>query len=300
MELNNQPIVSIIIPTYNRTDFLKLTLQSVLNQTIQDFEIIVVDDGTPDDENMFLCQTFEKVKYIKIENSGGPAKPRNVGIREAKGKYIAFVDDDDIWLPIKLEKQISVLENNPDFGLVHCCCQVVDENGIEKNEIIGRPGTLDVKHGDVSMRMMGNWTLMMPTPLIRREVVFKVGFFNERMIAAGEDVEYWNRASFFTKFYYIDLPLTRYRIHSLNNSKINKKEYLKLNIYNKEFLTEYRNKGIVSKSDYPKYIQKLVYNQIKMFKMNYLKSLIILNKLDPFWFLNRKNLKLFIFIGIGV
>ena len=298
MELNNQPIVSVIISTYNRTDFLKLTLQSVLNQTIQDFEIIVVDDGTPDDENMFLCQTFEKVKYIKIENSGGPAKPRNVGIREAKGKYIAFVDDDDIWLPIKLEKQISVLENNPDFGLVHCCCQVVDENGIEKNEIIGRPGTLDVKHGDVSMRMMGNWTLMMPTPLIRREVVFKVGFFNERMIAAGEDVEYWNRASFFTKFYYIDLPLTRYRIHSLNNSKINKKEYLKLNIYNKEFLTEYRNKGIVSKSDYPKYIQKLVYNQIKMFKMNYLKSLIILNKLDPFWFLNRKNLKLFIFILI--
>ena len=157
------PLVSIIIPTYKRTDYLKLTIRSILDQTFQDFEIIVVDDGTPTDENRLLCEQFQKIVYIKIENSKGPAKPRNVGIKQAKGKYIAFVDDDDIWLPEKLQKQVNVLDNNPDFGLVHSCCQVINGQGIVKNEIVGRPGNPQVKHGDVSMRMIGNWTVMMPT-----------------------------------------------------------------------------------------------------------------------------------------
>lgn len=292
------PSVSIIIPTYNRAKYLNLTLQSIAQQTYQDFEVIVVDDGTPGDENESICSEFEKVRYFKIKNSGGPASPRNFGIQKASGKYIAFVDDDDLWQPQKLDVQVKILDANPDFGLVHSCCEVIDENGVLQNEIVGRPRTPDVKHGDVSLRMIGNWTIMMPTSLLRKEVIKKVGFFNEKMIAAGEDVEYWNRASFFTKFYYIDLPLTRYRIHSLNNSKINEKEYLKLNIFNKRFITEYKRKGIISKDDYPKYIQKLVHNQIKMFKLSYFKSLNILNKLDPFWFLNWKNLKLFIFILI--
>ncbi len=94
-----KPLVSVIIPTYKRTAYLKLTLDSIQNQTFQDFEVIVVDDGTPTEENRLLCEQYEKVQYIKIENSGGPAKPRNFGIQKAKGKYLAFVDDDDIWLP---------------------------------------------------------------------------------------------------------------------------------------------------------------------------------------------------------
>nr|WP_315174686.1 glycosyltransferase family A protein [uncultured Flavobacterium sp.] len=291
------PLVSVIITTYNRVDYLKKAIDSVFNQSYKNLDLIVVDDGTIGEENKYLCSRYKTINYLKIKNSGGPCKPRNEGIKLAKGDYIIFLDDDDIWEHNKIEILLDALEKNPTFGLAHHYCKLIDENDKELNKYVGKPGKLEDKHGNISMKMIGNYTVS-DYPLCRTEIIKKVGFFNERMIAAGEDVEYWNRASFFTKFYYIDLPLTRYRIHSLNNSKINKKEYLKLNIYNKEFLTEYRNKGIVSKSDYPKYIQKLVYNQIKMFKMNYLKSLIILNKLDPFWFLNRKNLKLFIFILI--
>jgi glycosyltransferase involved in cell wall biosynthesis len=198
------PIVSIIIPTYNRTKYLALTLESISLQTCQDFEIIVIDDGSSDDEAKLLCKRYEKVKYIKISNSGGPAKPRNIGIQNSKGRYLAFVDDDDLWMPNKLEKQIEILDNNPDFGLVHSCCEVIDENGVSKDKIVGRPGTLGLKHGDVSLRMIGNWTVMMPTSFVRKEVVSKVGFFNEEIIPALEDVEYWSRCCFLTNFFFID------------------------------------------------------------------------------------------------
>lgn len=295
MELNSQPIVSVIIPTYKRTDYLKLTLQSVLNQTFKDFEIIVVDDGTPNDENLFLCQTFEKIKYIKIENSGGPAKPRNVGIREAKGKYIAFVDDDDLWMPNKLEKQVAVLENNPDFGLVHCCCQVIDENDIEKKEIIGRPGSLDVKHGDVSMRMIGNWTLMMPTPLIRKVFMDEVGFFNEKIPAALEDVEFWTRCSFVGKFFYLDEPLVQYRVHTNNISKDNS-NYFHLPLFMKDILENQLSVKRINKKEYNLLLTNLSKMQIKMIDKGFFKTFKNLFALDFFWFFKVSNCKLLVYI----
>ncbi|WP_281231896.1 glycosyltransferase family 2 protein [Flavobacterium gelatinilyticum] len=295
--MSASPLVSVIITTYNRTFYLKKAIDSVFNQTYKNLEVIVVDDGTIGDENQNLCSEYNSITYLKIKNSGGPCKPRNEGIKISKGKYIIFLDDDDIWEPNKIEVLQDVLEKNPSFGLAHHYCKLIDENDNELNKYVGKPGKIEDKHGDISMKMIGNYTVS-DYPLCRAEIIRKVGFFNEKMIAAGEDVEYWNRVSFFTKFYYVDLPLTRYRIHSSNNSKINEKEYLKLNLYNKEFITEYKNRGIISKKDYPRYIQKLVHNQIKMFKLNYLKSLSILNKLDSFWFLNWKNFKLFIFILI--
>lgn len=292
-----KPLVSVIITTYNRNDYLKKALESVLNQSYKNLDIIVVDDGSFGDENENLCSKYSFVNYIKIENSGGPCKPRNEGIKISKGAYITFLDDDDIWEYNKIEILLDILETNPSFGLAHHYCKLIDENDKDLEKYVGRPGKLEDKHGNISMKMIGNYTVS-DYPLCRTEIIKKVGFFNEKMIAAGEDVEYWNRASFFTKFYYVDLPLTKYRIHFSNNSEINRQEYLKLNIFNKYFLTEYKNRGIISETEFHIYIQKLVHNQIKMFKTNFLKSLIILNKLDSFWFMKWKSIKLFIFILI--
>lgn len=291
----SHPLVSIVIPTYKRTDYLKLTLQSVLKQTFQDFEVIVIDDGTPNDDNLLLCKTFEKVRYIKIENSGGPAKPRNIGIKEAKGMYIAFVDDDDLWLPSKLEKQVAVLENNSEFGLVHSCCEIIDENGIKTNEIIGRPGSPDVKHGNVAMRMMGNWTLMMPTPMVRKEVIDKIGFFNEIMPAAGEDVEYWTRSSFFTNFFYIDEPLALYRRHSTNISS-NAVKYLQLPLCLKSIINEVLYSKIITKKQYSFLLQSLCKMQIKMVKMDLFQTWKKLFLLDFYWLFKKNNVKLLIYV----
>jgi glycosyltransferase involved in cell wall biosynthesis len=291
----SSPLVSVIITTYSRIEYLKKAIDSVFNQSYKNLDVIVVDDGTIGYGNKILCANYDAITYLKIENSGGPCKPRNEGIKVSRGEYIVFLDDDDIWEDNKIAILLDVLEKNPTFGLAHHYCKLIDENDNELNMYVGKPGKLKDKHGNISMKMIGNYTVS-DYPLCRAEIIKKVGFFNEKMMAAGEDVEYWNRASFFTKFYYVDLPLTRYRVHSSNNSKINQKEYLRLNLYNKIFLNEYKNKGIVSKNDYINCVQNLVRNQIKMFKWNYIKSLIILNKLDPFWFFKRKNIKLFIFI----
>lgn len=290
----SNPIVSIIIPTYNRTDYLKLTLESVLNQTFQDFEIIVVDDGTPNTNNEVLCEKFDRVKYIKIENSGGPAKPRNKGILEAKGEYVAFVDDDDLWLPTKLEKQVAILQSNPNFGLVHSCCEVIDENGIKKDEIIGRPGSLDVKHGDVSMKMIGSWTIMMPTPLVRKKVIDEVGFFNEIMAPAIEDTEFWSRCSFVTNFFYIDEALALYRVHSENISS-RKESYRKLPFHLKEVLVQQRINKRISKREYDTLISKMCINQINYIKDHYKLTIQILFELDCFWVFKIQNFKCLIY-----
>nr|WP_315199033.1 glycosyltransferase family A protein [uncultured Flavobacterium sp.] len=291
----SNPLVSVIVPTYKRTNYLKLTLESILNQTFKDFEIIVVDDGTPNDENLFLCQTFDKVKYIKIENSGGPAKPRNIGIREAKGKYIAFVDDDDLWLSTKLEKQVTILENNPDFGLVHGCCEIIDENGILQNTIVGRPGTPEVKHGDVAMRMIGNWTVMMPTPLVRIEIIKNVGFFNEIIPPALEDIEYWTRCSFAGKFFYLDEPLVKYRVHTNNISKDNP-NYLNLPLFMKSVLQNQLSVKRINKKEYRLLLANLSKMQIKMIDKGFFKMFKNLFKLDFFWFFKVSNYKLMVYI----
>lgn len=287
-------LVSIIIPTYNRTQYLKLTLDSIKNQNFKDYEVIVIDDGTPGDDNLLLCENYEKVAYVKIPNSGGPSKPRNIGISKAVGKYIAFVDDDDIWLPNKLEKQVQILEQNPEFGLVHGCCEVINNEGILQGKIVGRPGKPEVKHGDVNMRMIGNWTVMMPTSFVRKEVVDKVGYFNEEMPAAGEDVEFWTRCSFETKFYYLDNPMVYYRIHNENISS-QTKEYINLPLYLKNVIDFYHKTNRLSSDDYSLLKNKLCFMQLKeLNKTTFI--LVILNvfKISNIWFLNKNNVKIFL------
>lgn len=288
-----KPLVSIIIPTYNRAHFLRLTLESIANQTYQNFEVFVVDDGSPNDEAQLVCENFEKVTYHKIENSGGPAKPRNLGIQKAKGKYIAFVDDDDIWLPTKLEKQVAILEQNTDFGLVHGCCEVINEDGVLQNKIIGRLRNVLDKHGNVKEKMMGRWTVMMPTSFVRKEIIDKVGFFNENMPVAGEDTEFWARCSFETHFYYLDEPLVQYRIHQ-NNISGNKKAYVELPLHLKKVLDEAYSKNKIDTATYKKLNERLGVNFINQLKQ---KPFFVVSKMgifDKFWFLKRKFIKFYI------
>ncbi len=284
------PLVSVIIPTYNRTDYLERTLKSVLSQTYENIEIIVVDDGSEGEANKTLCDLFSNVIYIKINNSGGPARPRNTGIRASSGSLIAFTDDDDVWLPHKLEKQVSVLIENPDYGLVHGPCEVIDESGNKSNKIIGRPGNPLVKHGDVRLRMMGNWTLMMPTPLVRSEVIKKVGFFNEKIPSALEDVEFWVRCSFYTSFYYMDEPMVLYRKHSENISS-DKNKYVQLPIYLSKVIAKQMEESHINKKEGKILIDSLCRMQAKMIKHNFLKTLFNLFKLNTFWFLNFNHSK---------
>ena len=285
------PLVSVIIPTFNRPELLQLTLKAVAAQSFTDYEVIVVDDGTPGHANEEVCNAFNAVNYHKIDNSGGPSKPRNVGMDLAKGEFLAFCDDDDIWLPNKLKKQLTALQENPDFGLAHCPCDLINSNGELLGETIGKPGSPDVKHGDVKMRMMGNWTLMTPTVLMRKNLAEKVGYFNTTMPQAGEDAEYWTRCSFYTKFYYQDTSLVQYRKHN-SNSKILKAKYVELPWHLKKALITLKDENLIEKFEYKILRNQLVRKQIRELPHNYSGSLGYLFKLNGLWFLNFGNLKL--------
>ncbi len=128
-------LVSAIIPTHNRSKLLQRAINSVLSQTYKNFEIIIIDDGS-NDNTQNICQKFidenENIRYIRNENSAGGAEARNIGMRQAKGEIITFLDDDDEWLPQKLEKQIEIFKQNPEVGIVGTNYFWID---VEKNHI---------------------------------------------------------------------------------------------------------------------------------------------------------------------
>lgn len=113
-------LVSVVIPAYQCAAYIAETLNSVLTQTFSGYEILVVNDGSPDTDELerVLAPFMDSIRYIKQPN-GGPSSARNRGIRESRGKYIAFLDSDDLWLPNHLEQQVKLLESNPSLALVY-------------------------------------------------------------------------------------------------------------------------------------------------------------------------------------
>lgn len=127
--MNN--LVSIITPSYKSEKFIAQTLESVLSQTYQNWEMIIVDDVSPDNSNEIIedyCKKDNRIKLIKLEKNSGPAVSRNRAIEEAKGRYIAFLDADDLWYPEKLEKQIKFLDEN-NLAFTYSSYNLIDEEG---------------------------------------------------------------------------------------------------------------------------------------------------------------------------
>ena len=125
------PLVSVVMPSYNRANFVGNAIDSILNQTYNDFEFIIVDDGSTDSTSEVLQKYAAKDKRVVLlrQNNQGAAAARNAGVDKAKGKYIAFMDDDDISLPNRLDKQVAFLEKYPDYSACICEMKLIDMNG---------------------------------------------------------------------------------------------------------------------------------------------------------------------------
>lgn len=130
----HKPKVSVIIPAYNGDRFIIQAVESVLNQTYKNYEIIVIDDGSVDNIRQVLEAYLQKINYI-FQRNQGVASARNLGIQEAEGDYIAFLDQDDYFLPEKLAKQVAILENNPQIGMVHSGWERVNDSGEKIGEV---------------------------------------------------------------------------------------------------------------------------------------------------------------------
>ena len=189
----NKPIVSVIIPTYNREEVLPRAIKSVLNQIFKDFELVIVDDGSTDNtKDVVKNFNDDRVKYFYQKNQGVSAA-RNLGIKKARGKYIAFLDSDDEWLPEKIEKQISLFKNNTSLDFIGCKRIVVNNKKEYKEKIdFNKEEVSSKKYFKLSLK--GNLRTVCLTSglVVKRKIIEKVGFFDKNL-PSGQDLDMWWR-----------------------------------------------------------------------------------------------------------
>ncbi|MFB2973577.1 glycosyltransferase family 2 protein [Aerosakkonema sp. BLCC-F183] len=214
--------VSVVIPVYKVEKYIAATVQSVLAQTYKNFELLIVDDGSPD-RSIEICQKFTdpRLKIIRQENQGVSAA-RNTGIRYAQGEYLAFLDGDDLWLPEKLEKHILHLENFPNVGVSFSRSAFIDETGKPLN-LYQMPKLNEITPDLIFCRNpIGNGS----APVIRREVLKSIKFedsfsgkaepcYFDPRLHHFEDVECWLRIALKTNWEVEGIPeaLTLYRVN---------------------------------------------------------------------------------------
>lgn len=205
------PLVSVIIPIYNRNEYICEAIDSVLAQTYKNYEIIVVDDGSTIDVKRVLEPYMGKIKYIYQENKG-LAAARNTGIKNSNGKYLAFLDDDDLFEPRKLEFQVPILEYNSEVGFVYSdCYEFETKNTAEMrlNLAVGR----DKLSREFAKLFFMSWNVRVPTVLIRRKCFKDVGLFDESL-PQHEDGDMLLRIALQWQVKFSDYPSARVRNHA--------------------------------------------------------------------------------------
>lgn len=212
--MNSNPLISIIIPMYNAQKYILETIESVLNQTYLNWEMIIVDNfSTDDSRNIVKSINDTRIKLIELNsNSGGPARPRNIGIENSKGEYIAFLDADDLWIKDKLEIQLhDMLENDFNFsstGKINI--NEKSENINFKAEILSKLDSF--KRKETICDFIRSKYIYTSSVMIMRERI--VSFTEEKKMVSVEDFCAWLEVldNVKTKYKYINKPLLKYRI----------------------------------------------------------------------------------------
>ena len=209
-----EPLVSIIIPTYNRSSYLKEAIESVLSQTYTHFELIIVDDGSTDNTEEVIRQFNDtRIIYIKKPNEGHPGKTRNAGLRIAQGDFIAFLDDDDKWLPEKLKEQIGAHIRKPRIMASYTFYSIIGKATQRDHHIF--PAQIE-RNGFLLEEMIRHGSFVLTSTMcFRKEVFDRIGEFAEiPNLRSGQDFDMWLRIA--QHFEYLCIPhyLTVYRLHS--------------------------------------------------------------------------------------
>jgi glycosyltransferase involved in cell wall biosynthesis len=234
------PSVSVIIPTYNREQFILAAIESVISQTFKDLEIIVVDDGSTDDTQS-IVETLKdnRIIYIRTDNKG-PAHARNVGMRTATRKYIAFLDSDDLYLPDKLELQVSFLEAHPELAmlsteayfmlgdsliqekLLRSYHRIYDRKGWSYDDIFpfsglftysGALSSIKYYSGYIFSYILQGPVILTNTIIIQRDILKQVGYQNEAYFN-GQEYEFVVRICKDYQVGFIDFPTYVLRYHN--------------------------------------------------------------------------------------
>jgi glycosyltransferase involved in cell wall biosynthesis len=209
----HMPQVSVIIPTFNCAALVKEAIESALAQTYRDFEVIVVDDGSDDDTTSVVAQFGSDIHYLRQTNQGASAA-RNQGIAMSRGKYIAFLDADDVWKPNKLAEQIPVLERDSSIGLVYSDWAITSENGETKASQLK---DLKPASGYVFDGLVQCGFILTSGTVVRRSCLEDVGHF-DKTLSIAQDYDLWLRICYRWKIELVNKVLVTKRDRNGNLS----------------------------------------------------------------------------------
>jgi glycosyltransferase involved in cell wall biosynthesis len=209
-----QPLISVVIPCYNRQDYIQEAVDSALKQTWENTEVIVVDDGSTDD-SVKLLQSYESRIKLFTQPNAGVAAARNTGIHQAKGKWIALLDSDDVWIPNKLESQMALVSRWPDAVLLYTLCSTIDT---ESKSLGTPPEILDDRFElDSLERLLHHCGPTTSSVVMRRDALIAAGSFDVQFEQNGgfaaEDWELYVRIAERGPFAFAGKCLTHYRVH---------------------------------------------------------------------------------------
>lgn len=231
--------VSVVIPTKNRANYLSSAIQSVLDQTFENSEILIIDAASTDNTGEVVSNfDDERIRYIRERKDRGPSTSRNIGIENSTGKFVAFLDDDDLWMPSKLEKQLDLINQNSDVGVVSTGAWMFNENG--KMEIF-----FPSVRGNIYPKILEkNYIGGCSTVLVRKECLKRVGMFDKNL-PSGEDFDLWIRLAKHYEFDYVKEGLVLYRVHakriSRDSCRILKAKKLLYKKYLQELKTSFKH-----------------------------------------------------------
>lgn len=211
-----QPLVSVIMPTYNQAQFIGDAINSVLRQTYSNIELIIIDNHSQDNtEQVVKSFTDARVRYFKFSNKGIIAASRNLGARNAQGRYTAFLDSDDIWFPDKLDTQLKYLRENPDVYLV--CCSLKIKSPDERYDNRTTFANSKARAGYMHNQLLDFNFISCSTVVVKTSVFNNIGYFDEDPeVASVEDWNLWLKMAREYKIAFIPRALGVYRMHNSN------------------------------------------------------------------------------------
>lgn len=210
---SNRPCVSIIMNCLNCSKYLREAIDSIYAQTFKDWEIVFWDNGSTDHSTDIARSYDERLRYFKGEHTVPLGNARNLAIEQASGKYIAFLDCDDVWLPLKLELQVKKFQEDPDLMLVYSDSNIVDAEG---NKLRTSFDSEKPSRGAVFNQLLSSYNFIpLLSVLIRREVLDEIGMFDSNLKVA-EEYDLFLRIAHKYRVDYIDQPLASYRVHANN------------------------------------------------------------------------------------
>ncbi|WP_018479669.1 glycosyltransferase family 2 protein [Pontibacter roseus] len=252
--MSHEPLVSVIIPTYKRSEFILRALKSVINQTYKNIEILIVDDNNGNNEHRIKTklklESYIKsglVTYIEHNQNKGLSAARNTGIQESKGTYLAFLDDDDEWLNDKIRVQIDKFATLPeDYALVYGAFKQIDQNTGNQKIIVPK------YKGDLSKILGLNYIGPPSMVLCKKHAILNIDCFDE-MFKSREDIDMYFRLSKKYKVSFVDNVLMNYYVHTDTMSKI----YSDKLVYLERFIEKYKTDLVIPKTRWSELHERL-------------------------------------------